>query len=114
MTRSYEERLDDIRAVIDRCLSYRRYLDSAEFGAMAYDAVLRNLAVIGEAVKALPADMKAAHHEVAWPAIAGLLEAARLSCVREPAAAPYPCGGDGAGRPGCRARRPRAGSASPR
>lgn len=39
---------------------------------MAYDAVLRNLAVIGEAVKALPAELKVGHPEVAWPAIAGL------------------------------------------
>ncbi|MBM7515770.1 uncharacterized protein with HEPN domain [Nocardioides nitrophenolicus] len=39
---------------------------------MAYDAILRNLAVIGEAVKALPADFKADHPEVPWPSIAGL------------------------------------------
>lgn len=34
--------------------------------------MLRNLAVIGEAVKALPAEFKAAHSEVPWPSIAGL------------------------------------------
>lgn len=39
---------------------------------MAYDAVLRNLAVIGEAVKALPDDFKTAHPQVPWPSIAGL------------------------------------------
>lgn len=72
MTRSSDERLDDIRAAIDRCLSYREYLDSAELGTMAYDAVLRNLAVIGEAVKAVPADLKEAHGDVEWAAIAGL------------------------------------------
>ena len=33
---------------------------------------MRNLAVIGEAVRALSADFKAAHDEVTWPAIAGL------------------------------------------
>lgn len=72
MTRSEAERREDIRAAIDRCLSYREHLDSAEFGSMAYDAVLRNLAVIGEAVKALPESLKGAHGEVPWPAIAGL------------------------------------------
>lgn len=72
MTRSKQERLDDIRAAIDRCQSYREHLDSAELGSMAYDAVLRNLAVIGEAVRAMPEDLKVAHSEVAWPAIAGL------------------------------------------
>lgn len=39
---------------------------------MAYDAVLRNLAVIGEPVKVLPEDVKAAHVDVPWASIAGL------------------------------------------
>jgi uncharacterized protein with HEPN domain len=53
-------------------LAYRDHLDSAEFGSMAYDAVLRNLAVIGEAVKSLPDDLKAEHSGVPWASIAGL------------------------------------------
>ncbi len=72
MTRSDDERLADIGAAIERCLAYRDFLDSPDFGSMAYDAVLRNLAVIGEAVRALPEGFKAAHPEVTWPAIAGL------------------------------------------
>jgi len=39
---------------------------------MAYDAILRNLAVIGEAVKALPEDLKREHAGTPWPSIAGL------------------------------------------
>ena len=39
---------------------------------MAYDAVLRNLAVIGEAVRALPGDFKARRPETPWASIAGL------------------------------------------
>jgi uncharacterized protein with HEPN domain len=39
---------------------------------MAYDAVLRNLAVIGEAVKALPAGFKQEYAGTPWPSIAGL------------------------------------------
>ena len=39
---------------------------------MAYDAVLRNLAVIGEAVRALPDEVKARVAEVPWASIAGL------------------------------------------
>lgn len=65
MSRSDQQRLDDIRRAVERCLTYRSHLDSPEFGEMAYDAVLRNLAVIGEAVKALPPDIKAAHPDVA-------------------------------------------------
>jgi uncharacterized protein with HEPN domain len=36
------------------------------------DAVLRNLEVIGEAVKQLPAEMRSAHPDVEWQKIAGL------------------------------------------
>ena len=39
---------------------------------MAYDAVLRNLAVIGEAVRALPGDFKAQRPHTPWASIAGL------------------------------------------
>ena len=39
---------------------------------MAYDAILRNMAVIGEAVKALPDDFKREHKGTPWPSIAGL------------------------------------------
>lgn len=72
MSRSDVERLEDIRAAISRCIAYRDHLDSAEFGSMAYDAVLRNLAVIGEAVKSLPDDFKRERTGTAWPSIAGL------------------------------------------
>ncbi|MFC5379931.1 DUF86 domain-containing protein [Aquipuribacter nitratireducens] len=72
MTRSESARLDDIAAAIARCLAYREHLDSDELGAMAYDAVLRNLAVIGEAVKGLPEDFKAENADVPWSSFAGL------------------------------------------
>lgn len=39
---------------------------------MAYDAVLRNLAVIGEAVRALPDETRTAITDAPWAAIAGL------------------------------------------
>ena len=39
---------------------------------MAYDAVLRNLAVVGEAVKSLPDDFKHEHEDIPWASIAGL------------------------------------------
>jgi uncharacterized protein with HEPN domain len=72
VTRSDRERLADIGAAVERCQQYRAHLDSAELGSMAYDAVLRNLAVIGEAVKSLSDDFKATHPEVPWASIAGL------------------------------------------
>lgn len=39
---------------------------------MAYDAVLRNLAVVGEAVKSLPEEFKLQHVGTPWASIAGL------------------------------------------
>lgn len=39
---------------------------------MAYDAVLRNLAVIGEAVRSLPGEFKERRPDTPWASIAGL------------------------------------------
>jgi uncharacterized protein with HEPN domain len=72
VTRSDEERFADILKAIDRCESYEQYLRSDEFGSMAYDAVLRNLGVIGEAVRALPPETRDAMPDVPWASIAGL------------------------------------------
>ncbi len=72
MTRRADERVRDILTAIARCIEYRDYLESADHSAMAYDAVLRNLAVIGEAVRALPGDFKAQRPHTPWASIAGL------------------------------------------
>ena len=72
MTRSDAERFADILKAIDRCQNYEQYLRSDEFGAMAYDAVLRNLGVIGEAVRALPSETRESMPDVPWASIAGL------------------------------------------
>jgi uncharacterized protein with HEPN domain len=39
---------------------------------MAYDAILRNLAVIGEAVRSLPDEIKTTEPATPWASIAGL------------------------------------------
>ncbi len=39
---------------------------------MAYDAVLRNLAVIGEAVRTIPGETRDLLPDIPWAAIAGL------------------------------------------
>jgi len=73
VSRSAEDRFEDILAAIERTLAHRRYLDADDraLASMAYDAVLRNLAVIGEAVRALPDEAKS-DPTVPWAAIAGL------------------------------------------
>ncbi|MHB1067616.1 MAG: HepT-like ribonuclease domain-containing protein [Candidatus Nanopelagicales bacterium] len=57
-----------------RCQDYREHLSSpdSQLRAMAYDAVLRNLAVIGEAVRQLPDEATRERPDVPWTAIAGL------------------------------------------
>jgi uncharacterized protein with HEPN domain len=71
VTRSDEERFADILSAIDRCQNYEQYVRSDEFGSMAYDAVLRNLGVIGEAVRALATETRDAMPDVPWASIAG-------------------------------------------
>lgn len=74
MTRTADERFDDILAAIERCRRYREHLsnENDEFAAMALDATLRNLAVIGEAVRALPEETTRAMPDIPWASIAGL------------------------------------------
>lgn len=72
MTRSERERFADILEAIQRCQDYEPYLQSEEFASMAYDAVLRNLAVIGEAVRSLPTETRDRMPDIPWAAIAGL------------------------------------------
>lgn len=74
MSRSAQERFADIRVAIDRCFDYRPHLDDFEspLASMAHDAILRNLAVIGEAVRALPHSATEEIPGVPWASIAGL------------------------------------------
>ena len=54
-------------------VAYRDHLNSEDptLADMAFDAILRNLAVIGEEVKALPEESIASMPEVPWASIAG-------------------------------------------
>lgn len=66
--------LHDIIEAIERTQRYVAGKTFEEFrdDTLATDAVLRNLEVIGEAVKRLPAVVKERHPEVEWQKIAGL------------------------------------------
>jgi uncharacterized protein with HEPN domain len=48
--------------------SYREFLEDT----LVQDAVVRNLEIVGEAVKGLSADFRKKHKTVKWPDIAGM------------------------------------------
>jgi uncharacterized protein with HEPN domain len=66
--------LEDIRLATRKIERYTEGLDEAAFLAeeKTIDAVVRNLEIIGEATKQLPADFKASHPAIPWGQIAGL------------------------------------------
>lgn len=74
MSRDYKVYLEDILTAIEkiekyvRDYSYERFM----FDEEKIDAVVRNLEVIGEAVKNIPPDIKDKHPNIEWKKIAGL------------------------------------------
>ena len=74
MPRDSSVYLEDILEAIARIRRYTRGLSREAFAddERTLDAVVRNLEVIGEAVKQLPADVRSREPAVAWQKIAGL------------------------------------------
>jgi uncharacterized protein with HEPN domain len=66
--------LDDMIEACRRIGQYTQGLSRATLvsGTMPHDAVLRNLEVLGEAAKNVPADVRGLHHEIPWRRITGL------------------------------------------
>ncbi len=74
MPRDSRVYLEDILEAIEAIRDYTAGVSRESFGQdrKTVDAVLRNLEVIGEAVKRLPDEVRAAKPEVEWQKIAGL------------------------------------------
>lgn len=74
MPRDSSAYFEDVLDAIGAIRQYTAELSREDFGRnrMTVDAVLRNLEVIGEAVKQLPVDVRSAHSDVEWQKIAGL------------------------------------------
>ena len=74
MARDYRVYLEDIVGAIGkiRCYAAGKALERKPKDERTYDAVIRNLEIIGEAVKNLPEPVRKAHPEVEWRKIAGL------------------------------------------
>lgn len=74
MSRDYRLYLEDIE---EACRKILRYTDGLSFAAFidddkTFDAVVRNLEIIGEAAKHIPRDVRERHSSIPWSRIAGL------------------------------------------
>ena len=74
MPRDFRLYLEDVIEAIAKIQRYTARLSFHEFAEdeKAVDAVVRNLEVIGEAVKKIPEDMRQKHVGIDWRKIAGL------------------------------------------
>ena len=68
------EFLSDIKEAIKRIEEYTEKIDYDKFlkDKKTQDAVVRNLQIIGEAVKNIASDFKKKHTDIEWKKIAGL------------------------------------------
>ena len=74
MSRNYDLYLQDIVTAAARIASYVEGITRSEFEAdrMRIDAVIRNLQIIGEAVKKIPDSTQKEYPNIPWQEIAGL------------------------------------------
>ena len=74
MQRDYKIYLEDIAAAIDKIQDFVRgdTKDSFAKDTKTFDAVIRNLEVIGEAAKQIPDDVRSKFTDVPWKEICGL------------------------------------------
>lgn len=74
MLRDFRVLLDDILEASRKIRTYTAGLSLADFQAdeKTVDAVVRNLEIIGEAIKKLPAEIRDTHPDIPWRKIAGL------------------------------------------
>jgi uncharacterized protein with HEPN domain len=74
MPRDYKVFLQDVLAAIANVAEFVGPMTRHEFEAdkKTLHAVVRNLEVIGEAIKSVPAEVRVLHPQVAWQRIAGL------------------------------------------
>jgi len=74
MSRDLQLYLTDILIACEKVLRYTNEMNFEQFIAddRTFDAVIRNLQIIGEAVKNVPSDVRDRHPEIEWRKIAGL------------------------------------------
>ena len=74
MSRDYKVCLDDIVAAIEKITAFTEGLSEEQFieDSKTFDAVIRNLEIIGEAAKNVPNEVRQKFTEIEWRKAAGL------------------------------------------
>lgn len=74
MSRDFRLFLEDILESCEKVLRYTHGLSFEQFRAdeKTVDAVVRNLEIVGEAIRHLPSELREQHPEVEWRRITGL------------------------------------------
>jgi uncharacterized protein with HEPN domain len=74
MPRDSRVYLGDMLAAAERIRSYTSALSYAEFRSdnRTFDAVVRNLEVLGEAAKQIPDELRSSYPDIEWRKLAGL------------------------------------------
>ena len=73
--REYKTYLEDVLLAIEKIEKYKEGVNSSEElekKEVVLDAIIRNLEIIGEAIKNIPANIKKEHKEIEWRKIAGM------------------------------------------
>ena len=78
MSREYRFYLEDMRTSCEKVIQFIRGMSQAQFLAdqKTYDAVMRNLEIIGEAAKHVPSEVRDRHPEVDWRRVAAFRDVA--------------------------------------
>ncbi len=74
MSREYRFFIEDMRKACDKVIRYTHLLTREQFvtDEKTFDAVMRDLEIIGEAAKHVPVEIQARHPEIEWRKISGL------------------------------------------
>lgn len=74
MSREYRLFLEDMRKACDKVIRFTQQLTREQFVAdeKTFDAVMRDLEIIGEAAKHIPPEVRAQYPDVDWRKMSGL------------------------------------------
>ena len=78
MSRDVNLYLEDVQMACEKVMLYVKNLNHKQFlrDDKTYDAVVRNLTIIGEAVKNVPQEFRETHPSIEWRKIAGFRDIA--------------------------------------